>query len=60
MKKDYLDYKFCINLAIDNAKKRILLLEKKDQKCILEEYKEWLKDDFDYQSILLLREDPII
>lgn len=60
MKKDSTDYKFCINLAIDNAKKRIQLLEKYDQKCILEEYKEWLKDGFDYQSILLLREDPII
>ena len=60
MKKDSVDYKFCINLAINNAKKRIKLLEKKDQKCILKEYKEWLKDGVDYQSILLLREDPII
>ena len=54
------DYKFCINIAIDNAKKRIDLLDKLDQECILEEYKEWIKDDFDYQSVLLLREDPII
>ena len=60
MKKDSLDYKFCVKLTIDNAKKRIKLLDKKDQKCILEEYKEWLKDGFDFQSILLLREDPII
>ena len=60
MKEDSLDYKFYINIAIDNAKKRINLLEKSDQKCILEEYKEWLKDGVDYQSILLLREDPII
>ena len=60
MKQDPQDYKFCINLAIDNAKKRIKLLDKKDQKCIFEEYKEWLKDGVDYQSILLLREDPII
>ncbi len=60
MKKDSLDYKFCINLAISNAKKRIKLLEKRDRKCILDEYKEWLRDDVDYQSILLLREDPII
>ena len=60
MKKDSLDYKFCISLAMDNAKKRIKLLEKKDQKCILEEYKDWLKESVDYQSILLLREDPII
>ena len=60
MKKDSRDYKFCINIAIDNAKKRINLLDKMDQKCILEEYKEWIKDGFDYQSVLLLREDPII
>ena len=60
MKKDSVDVKFCINLAIDNAEKRIKLLEKSDQKCILEEYKEWLKDSVDYQAILLLREDPII
>ena len=60
MKKDSVDVKFCINLAIDNAEKRIKLLEKRDQKCIFEEYKEWLKESIDYQSILLLREDPII
>ena len=60
MKKDSRDYNFCINIAIENAKKRINLLEKMDQKCILEEYKEWIKDGFDYQSVLLLREDPII
>ena len=60
MKKNSSDYKFCINLAIDNAKKRIKSLEKSDQKCILEEYKGWLKESIDYQSILLLREDPII
>ena len=60
MKKSSVDINFSINLAIDNAEKRIKLLEKKDQKCILEEYKEWLKETIDYQSILLLREDPII
>ena len=60
MKENSVDIKYCINLAIDNAEKRINLLEKGDQKCILEEYKEWLKESIDYQSILLLREDPII
>ena len=60
MNENSKDYKFCINIAIDNAKKRINLLDKMDQKCILEEYKEWIKDGFDYQSVLLLREDPII
>ena len=60
MKENSLDIKYCINLAIDNAEKRIKSLEKGDQKCILEEYKEWIKEGFDYQSVLLLREDPII
>ena len=60
MKMDTKDYKFCIQIAIANAKERMNLLDKTDQECILEEYKEWIKDDFDYQSVLLLREDPII
>ena len=60
MKEDSVDFKLCINIAIDNAKKRINLLENRDQKCILDEYKEWIRDGFDYQSVLLLREDPII
>ena len=60
MKENSVDIKYCINLAIDNAEKRIKSLKKSDQKCILEEYKEWLKESIDYQSILLLREDPII
>ena len=60
MKENSVDIKYCINLAIDNAEKRIKSLEKGDQKCILEEYKEWLKESIDYQAILLLREDPII
>ena len=54
------DYKFSIDIALDNAKKRINLLDKLDQKCILEEYSEWIKDGFNYQSVLLIRDDPII
>ena len=60
MNQNFKDYRLSINIAIDNAKKRINLLDKMDQKCILEEYKEWIKEGFDYQSVLLLREDPII
>ena len=60
MNKNHIDYQFCIGEAINNAKKRIQLLEGNDQNCILEEYKEWMKEGFDYQSVLLLREDPII
>ena len=60
MSEDFSDYKASINIALDNAKKRINLLDIMDQKSILEEYKEWIKDGFDYKSVLLLREDPII
>ena len=38
MKMDTKDYKFCIQIAIANAKERINLLDKTDQECILEEY----------------------
>ena len=54
------DYEFCINLALDNKKKRINLLSNSDKKSLLEEYKEWLNDGLDKQTVLLLREDPII
>tara|TARA_B100000161_G_scaffold257866_1_gene222254 strand:- start:521 stop:703 length:183 start_codon:yes stop_codon:yes gene_type:complete len=60
MKQDRQDYKYCINLAIENAKRRIRILNKLDRKSILEEYEEWIKDDFNDQTVLLLREDPII
>ena len=60
MKKNSPDFKYCINLAIDNAKERIKLLEKEDKNCVLEEYKEWINGDMNYHSILLLREDPMI
>ena len=54
------DYEFCIKLALDNAKKRISILDNSDKKCVLEEYKEWIKDGFSNHTVLLLREDPII
>ncbi len=60
MSKDSKDYEICINIAIDNAKKRINVLDKLDSECVFQEYKEWIKDGFNYQSVLLLREDPII
>ena len=53
-------YKFCINLALDNAKKRINLLENSDKNCVLEEYKEWINDGLNKHTVLLLRDDPII
>ena len=39
MQENSNDYKLCINLALDNAKKRINLLDNFDKKCVLEEYK---------------------
>ena len=60
MKENSNDYELCIKLTLDNAKKRIDLLENSDKKCILDEYKEWMNDGFNKNTILLLREDPII
>ena len=53
-------YQFCIKVALENAKKRINLLDNSDKKCLLEEYKEWIQDDSSSQNVLLLRDDPII
>ena len=60
MQENFNDYKFCIKLALDNAKQRISLLDNSDKKCVLEEYKEWINDGIDKHAVLLLREAPII
>jgi hypothetical protein len=61
MQENSYDYNFCINLALDNAKKkRINLLDNSDKKCVLEEYKEWINDGLNKHTVLLLRDDPII
>ena len=60
MKENSKDYEFCIKEALDNAKKRINLLNKYDKKCVFEEYKEWINDGLNKETVLLLREDPII
>ena len=60
MKENYKDYELCINVALENAKKRITILDSADRECVLEEYKEWINDGLSKQTILLLREDPII
>ena len=54
------DYEFCINEALNNAKKRIKLLGNKDKSAVLKEYKEWIDDGLNKHSVLLLREDAII
>ena len=60
MQENPKDHQFCIKLALDNAKKRINLLDNSDKKCVLDEYKEWINDGLNKQTVLLLREDPII
>ena len=60
MQENSKDYEYCIEMALNNAKKRINLLDNSDKKCVLEEYKEWINDGLSKHSVLLLREDPII
>mgnify|MGYP001469765397 CR=1 FL=1 len=60
MQKNSKDYEFCIREALNNAKERINLLDDFDKKCLIDEYKEWINDDINKHTVLLLREDPII
>ena len=60
MEKNSKNYEFSIKVALDNAKKRISLLDDSDKKCVLDEYREWIKDGLNKHTVLLLREDPII
>ena len=60
MQENFKDYQFCVKVALDNAKKRINLLDNFDKKSVLEEYKEWINDGLHKHTVLLIREDPII
>ena len=60
MQENSKGYQYCINVALDNAKKRIQILHNDDKKSVLEEYKEWINNDLKNYTVLLLREDPII
>ena len=60
MQESIEDYRYSIELALDNAKKRLDILEGFDKNSIFDEYKEWLKDGLNKHKVLLLREDPII
>ena len=60
MQENSKNYEFCIKLALDHAKKRIKLLDNSDKNCVLEEYREWIRDGLSNHTVLLLREDPII
>ena len=60
MQENSKDYEICIQLALDNARKRMSLLNNSDKKCVLDEYREWIQDGLNKHTVLLLREDPII
>ena len=60
MQENFKDIQFSINVALDNANKRINFLDNADKKSVLDEYKEWINDGLNKNTILLLREDPII
>ena len=60
MQENSNDYEYSIQVALKNAKQRIKVLENSNKKCVLEEYKEWIKDGFNDHTVLLLRDDPII
>ena len=60
MKENLKGYELCIKVALDNAKKRINLLDNSTKECVLEEYKEWINDGLNKHTVLLLRDDPII
>ena len=60
MQENSKNYELSINAALDNAKKRIKLLDNTDKKSVLDEYKEWLNDGLNKNTVLLLRDDPII
>jgi len=60
MQENSKDCEYCIKVALNNAKKRINMLDSSNKKCVLEEYKEWINDGLSKHTILLLREDPII
>ena len=60
MQENFNDYESCIKVALDNAKKRIKLLDNSDKKCVLEEYREWIKDGLINNTVLLLKDESII
>ena len=60
MQENSKNFEFCIKVALDNAKKRIKLLDNSDKNCVLEEYKEWINEGLNKHTVLLLREDPSI
>jgi len=46
--------------VILHALDRILILDELDKVSVFNEYKEWIINDYKKESILFIREDPII
>ena len=49
-----------VSYVILNALDRILILNDLDKESVFNEYKEWIINDYKKESILFIREDPII
>ena len=60
MQENSRDYHIFIEVALENAKERINLLDNANKKSVIAEYKEWINDDLNNNTVLILREDPII
>ena len=60
MQENSNDYQYCIKDTLDNAKKRINLLDNADKKSVLDDYKEWINDGLNKHTVLLFREAAII
>ena len=60
MQENFKNYEFCIEIALDNAKKRINLLENLDKKSVFDEYKEWIKDGLNKHTVLVTTQGLIM
>ena len=54
------DYKYSVKLALDNAEKRINILDDSNKRSVIDEYREWINDGINKHSVIIVREDPII
>ena len=59
MQENSKDYELCIKLALDNAKKRISILDNPEKQSVREEYKEWIKDGISNHTVLLINKYTI-
>ena len=60
MKEKHKDYKYSIKLALENAEKRINILDDSNKRSVIDEYREWINDGINKHSVIIVRDDPII